>query len=68
MKSTKPSIRLSEEELSTLQRASEICAIIRDDCPDLDFPCQNFTTYADNASECLDSLVEMYYDHINEES
>ena len=63
----RPAIRLTEEELSALQRASEICASIRDNCPDLDFPCQTFTTYAENAYGCLEELIGMYYDHINEE-
>lgn len=67
MKITKPSIRLSEEELSILERARDICDAINENCPSLDYPSDMLPQYAGDAVYNLDNVLSTYNDHVNEE-
>ena len=67
MKITKPSIRLSEEELSVLERAKEICDDICENCPSLENPCEGLPGEAESVSYYLNNLLDTYNDHVNEE-
>jgi hypothetical protein len=67
MKITKPTIRLSKEELSILERAKDICNDICENCPELGNPWGELPVEAENANYCLASLLDLYNDHVNEE-
>lgn len=67
MKITKPTIRLSEEELSILERAKDICDGICENCPTLGHPYDQIPEYAENAAYNIACLLDIYNDHVNEE-
>lgn len=67
MKITNPTIRLSEEELSILERAKDICDDICENCPSLEYPCAGLPGEAESVSYYLNNLLTTYNDHVNEE-